>query len=662
MIASESKGILSGGLSDWLLMRSLSLPLAFLTLLLVFLVSPEGNFPLNDDWVYGKSVQDTLQQGRIVVHPYAAALGLTHVLWGNAFVHHLGGFSFTTLRVSTIILAFVGAYATAAAMRTLGQSRPVSLLCGTIVLVNPLYVNLSYTFMTDVPFIAATALSGLFYMRALRYGQTSDILIATFFSIVATCNRQYGILVWAAYGMTLFMLWLRRGTKPPLRQLVTMSLPWLASIPIIYYWIATRETENPLIIDVPPSDVYNDLANWMSLGFTIFTMGLLLLPILIAYGYARFTRFDRQGRPIRYSLLAAFVLGYLAMLWFAADPSTIFVDVLGRFGALFLKFWVLCGYFSKAISYLGLFLLPVGLARATVILRGVERWTRPQLIVFGAFIVVFFATNFSSLPLPSMPNMITDLGIGPKTLTDSYRINPGWTDVSIGRFAWWIITVLTAISGGILFNDLIFNGLVHLFDPHYLKERPRADWLPHQEIFLLFWAVLMIVAPYNPFIIEVYDRYILQAIVPCCLLCTSRINLSRSAGWGRRALVTVTLVIMAVFSVAGLQDYMAWNRARWDAAEILLQTPRVTPEDVDGGYEYNGWYCSDRALASGGTKGLMNKARNWWIVRDTYAISFTEREGYRIEHEVPYFSWLGMHTGKVLVLKREVPLPVPAIQ
>ena len=145
--------------------------------------------------------------------------------------------------------------------------------------------------------------------------------------------------------------------------------------------------------------------------------------------------------------------------------------------------------------------------------------------------------------------------------------------------------------------------------------------------------------------------------MPCCILCCSHLNITRSADLPRKLIVWVFTAAVGLFAIAALQDYMTWNRARWDAAESLIQEPRITPNQVDGGFEFNGLYTSDMALAKAGTEGLVTRARNWWVVDDKYAISFLPRDGYRTLYERYYFTWLGMRNEKLLVLERIQPSP-----
>jgi hypothetical protein len=137
-----------------LLLSPLTSPglLALAMLALLSVLSPQGEFPINDDWVHARVVQVLLERGRLesfgLDWPVARLPGLLGALFAEVF-----GFSHTVLRASTLALAAAGVLACYALLRDLlGPAR--ALLGALVLLINPLFVNLSYSFMTDVPFLS----------------------------------------------------------------------------------------------------------------------------------------------------------------------------------------------------------------------------------------------------------------------------------------------------------------------------------------------------------------------------------------------------------------------------------------------------------------------------------------------------------------------------
>ena len=71
--------------------------LGLIWICMILLANPIGDFPLNDDWAYGYSVQHLLQHGELRFSDWTATNLLGQVVWGALFCLPLG-FSFTALR------------------------------------------------------------------------------------------------------------------------------------------------------------------------------------------------------------------------------------------------------------------------------------------------------------------------------------------------------------------------------------------------------------------------------------------------------------------------------------------------------------------------------------------------------------------------------------
>src|SRR5262245_24090322 len=71
------------------------------------LVAPTPDVPVIDDWVYAWSVEHLLAAGRLRVLEFSAIYPIAQIAWG-ALVARLAGFSFVTLRFSTVVLSIAG--------------------------------------------------------------------------------------------------------------------------------------------------------------------------------------------------------------------------------------------------------------------------------------------------------------------------------------------------------------------------------------------------------------------------------------------------------------------------------------------------------------------------------------------------------------------------
>ena len=128
----------------------------FFSLLGIFLlaeliVNPTGEFPLNDDWSYAKSILTWIKEGRYDLGEWPAMTLVAHLAWGLLFTK-IGGFSFFVLRLSTLVSSFIGIWFLFKIIRKISKSALVAFTGSLVLLFNPIYFNLSNTYMTDVNF------------------------------------------------------------------------------------------------------------------------------------------------------------------------------------------------------------------------------------------------------------------------------------------------------------------------------------------------------------------------------------------------------------------------------------------------------------------------------------------------------------------------------
>jgi len=185
----------------------------------LFAVHPLGNFPLNDDWSFGQAVRILMEKHDFRPSGWTAMPLITNVLWGGLFCLP-SGFSFTALRVSTLVAALAGIVGI---YWLLKQSRApdwLALLAALLFGFNPVYYALSCSFMTDVPFATLTIIAAVFLLRNLAKGADRDLFLGTAFVLIATLSRQLALAVPLAFAITSI---LKNGFNP--------SKLWRACLP-----------------------------------------------------------------------------------------------------------------------------------------------------------------------------------------------------------------------------------------------------------------------------------------------------------------------------------------------------------------------------------------------------------------------------------------------
>jgi hypothetical protein len=276
---------------------------------------PFQNTPFVDDWVYGWPVQHLLATGRFLFPEYLGNPIAGQVLWGALFCLPFG-FSFAALRVSTWVLAVLAVCASYLLVREGGGTRPASLIAAAALGFYPIFFILAPTFMTDVPFLAATLWSAVWFVRALTGRRIALVWLAAAACAASVGTRVIGVGVAAAMIATLLFhtgRWGRRAAVliPP--ALVVPFAGWLL------LWTRARVFVSADMTWVPNSPQQRlaniryafDLLPGMlvqTFWFVLIVTGVALLPVAVGLLQRRMVR-----RAVAYGLL--FGAGALVYSW-----------------------------------------------------------------------------------------------------------------------------------------------------------------------------------------------------------------------------------------------------------------------------------------------------------------------------------------------------------
>jgi hypothetical protein len=549
--------------------------LAVLWSVSLIIVWPVGNFPLNDDWAFARTVKRFLESGEYHPTPWAAMPLLTQTLWGTLFCLP-AGFSFNALRCSMLVMSFAGLLFTYLALRCTQPSRCIAVV-GTLTLAfNPIYFSLSNTFMTDVPFTALLTGAAFFLFRHLKGGSSLDTSIGSALALAATLSRQLALAIPLSYAVC--VIWSRHFKNG---------------------WWARAVA--PLLLCVGGLIAYQ---HWMRIA-------------------------DR--------LPASFDKMNLRVYWMLSDPQLILTGLSSHAG--------------MAMLYLGLFAAPV-----TVLLLP-KIWASrmvPQVFLTAAGAAVCFTVVFASdlihlRPLmPGVGNILIAQGIGPLTLNGALGSDTA-TLPSLGKPFWFGVSVASVVGG-----SLLIAGAAAIMICRWRNYCVLT--LPIELAARIFFLLCLVGYLFPILVIGGWDRYFVPA-VPFLLLAVA-ISASRSlpiAGPRQssefsasfKVFSALLILLMAIYSICGTHDYLNWNRARWRALNDLMANGKAKPEDVDGGFEFNGWYLYNPDFKAPKGKNF------WWVHRDHYVVAFRELPGYKLEREYHYSNWLPPAHRKVLLLRRE---------
>lgn len=531
---------------------------------LIIAVQPLGNFPLNDDWVYGLAVKSVLEKGYYQFpSPSSANVGPL-VYWGALFCLP-GGFSFNALRIATLTLGFIGLFGMYSLIRTVGATPKLALLGALALAVNPLYLGLANSFMTDVPFLTVLILSLVLLIKSLQLESRAYLIGGLALAFCAILIRQLGIVLLIGFAFAYLTKYgYRLGN-------LAKTIAWVVAGVLLHfayqYWLV-ETGRTPLLTLHSSAD---------HLNFP--TLTIIIKKFLIMLMYTGF-----------------FILPLVPVLW-SRDA----------------------GLRSRKKAY----------------------WVAAFLLVVGFFLLLWWTDEF----MPLADNVLLKSGLGPLTLLDTSNAQINYPAIPPALEYFWVaITFLSVVAGGLVLYYLLTSGYRYWLA---LKTSARTTtWL---SVLLMatgvsYFAILTILAAGFP----LFDRYYLVLLPLFVLLIlitqgdsphkSGSVNLS----WG-------LLIFYAVFSVAATHDYLSWNRTRWMATSDLMQKDKISPKQIDGGYEFNGWYLYDAKYDHNPKKSW------WWVVDDEYVIASGPVPGYRELRRYPFQRWLLQRVSYVYVLKKSRP-------
>ena len=411
--------------------------------------------PVIDDWTYAWSVEQLLEHGRLAVLDWSSVYPVGPAAWGAAWSLVLG-FSFGTLRLSTLALAAVGSGALYFLLRELDASPRVALLGALTMAANPAFLLLASSFMTDVPFVAFTLLALLYYVRALRRDDPALLWWGGLWACLSCLERQIGVLTPVAVLPLL--------VRPPGGRLTRsaaatpMTATWAAMLVgslLLATWMP-RTSEMEVLSDRLRYWFMLSPATYLTYNLYVFTpIAFYALPALLAMAAAR----GLSGSRTLLVVAAAVAVGMAAVAGEFPAPlregNTWTLREIGGARQLLSGDWPVAPW-----PWLDYALRGAGLAALVLALLAVGRRTggswltvtprTPVLVYFAAYIalinVLWFYNDRYALVL--LPLLVVVALSG-----DSGQNRPP-------RLAWVLTGVLAVVAGVGVRDELRFNQAV----------------------------------------------------------------------------------------------------------------------------------------------------------------------------------------------------------
>jgi len=609
------------------------------TVTIAALVGVGGDFPLSDDWSYAYTTRELCTTGELHFLPWTGASLLLQA-WYGAALCRLFGFSFTVLRISTLVLAATGVVGLVLLLRQLGARGTTLALATALFALNPLYVNLAFTFMTDVPFTVAAVWAGCCYAHGLARQRTRALLAGAVLATAALLIRQHGIFV-AAAAAAAALLAARRPWRTRLAQAAAaLVLPALAIL-LHHLWLvgihgAPGGYEHKLVEAGRVSPL--GLLNCAFRGLEY--LGLFLAPLALALGRAPGTR-----------------AALLAYAW-QAGLAALAVGLYVREGAL--------------MPYLTNVLYDLGLGALTL----------RDVLFLG-----LTPTLHAGMPLALPLTVLATAAAG--------RLGAVWT-LGLARLrdparGFVLLALLFLFAGSLLHTRYYFDRYLLVVVPFALAATlalapvicaaPTALALAPATCARPATLALapatrpdpapLVLAPSTspastalapsirpgpaPPVLAPATSPGPAPLAPATRAGPATLALAPSIRPGPAALVLAAL--LGWLAIAGTHDYLAWNGARY-AGLAALAAEGVPPTAIDGGMEYNAWHLA-AVLGTWPSDAEVRPGRPpaekswWWVVDDRFVASFRPLPRHSVWREMRFRRWLiPGTTGRVLILER----------
>jgi len=170
----------------------------------ILLVNPKGEFPLNDDWSYTRSALQFAAGNGMHVDEWSAPSVVGQALYGGLLIR-VFGMRFLVLRLSTLAASCAIALGLWFALAQLGIESWVAWLAVLSWVFNPLQLNLSFTYMTEIPFLFFIAASIVLYLLYLARRRSWLLALVGASLGYAFLIRQTAVLFAAALVIALLL-------------------------------------------------------------------------------------------------------------------------------------------------------------------------------------------------------------------------------------------------------------------------------------------------------------------------------------------------------------------------------------------------------------------------------------------------------------------------
>jgi 4-amino-4-deoxy-L-arabinose transferase-like glycosyltransferase len=207
----------------------------------LWILHPLADAPVVDSWLYGSAVRRFLRTGEMRFAGFTQAMPIAQVFYGVAWAHAFGANS-VSLEISTVMLAVLCGVMFHALAVKCGAPRWQALAATGLLICNPCFTFLSFSFMTEIPFLTAIVAAHLAFAKAEGPREQLWVWLAAALAVIGFLIRPFAVMAIVGCGGAMLLYDSRlRGTRRWDRvQWIRMLTPLtvaLATCVALWIWL-----------------------------------------------------------------------------------------------------------------------------------------------------------------------------------------------------------------------------------------------------------------------------------------------------------------------------------------------------------------------------------------------------------------------------------------
>ena len=266
--------------------------------MLIFAIPPTlQNFPLSDDWAFARGAIWFADGQGIHYSKWASMPQLGQWIWSAPFLWVANSVPHFALRLSVIVLSWLGLVSFYALLRQERVSAAVAGFASCVLALNPLFFVSQGTYMTDVPALSFGLIGLNAYVQAIHRNNFRWLLFAVIVALLGVTTRQTLIAVPLVAGLLLLLRFPRQRFHPT--WILSVVLP-VAVCLAVSYWFSQRTDITPMQMSLRAKALV--FRPFLALHWC----GLLVLPLC-------WLNWRGRNWKIYWAALAAMLLGAVAV-------------------------------------------------------------------------------------------------------------------------------------------------------------------------------------------------------------------------------------------------------------------------------------------------------------------------------------------------------------